>query len=48
MYDFDTLLKTDPAQFTLWLKGQFVSDIPLTFDTTEDLQKIGKLMGGDC
>lgn len=45
MYDFDTLLKTDPAQFTLWLKGQFVSDIPLTFDTTEDLQKIGKLMG---
>lgn len=45
MDDFDSVLKTQPREFSLWLRKEFIEDIPLTFDTYEDLQKIGNLIG---
>ena len=45
MYDYDSLLEMEPAVFSMWLKDQFVEDIPLAFDTYEDLQKIGNQIG---
>ena len=45
MYDYDYYLTMKPTEFLQWLNEQFIENIPLAFDTYEDLQKIGNQIG---